>query len=50
MAFKPQAENMCRLVDSTQPGVRLARKQHLLVRVSHWLNVLLLAGCVAATT
>ena len=33
---------------STQPVVRLARKHHLLVRVSHWLNVLLLAGLIVS--
>jgi len=37
MASRPKA--------SHQPGVRLVRKHHLLVRVSHWLNGLLLAGC-----
>lgn len=30
------------------PGVRLVRKHHLLVRVSHWLNVLLLAGLIVS--
>ena len=29
-------------------GVRLTRKHHLLVRVSHWLNVLLLAGLIVS--
>ena len=29
---------------SSRPGARLVRKHHLLVRVSHWLNVPLLAG------
>src|SRR5258705_50870 len=48
MASKPQAENMCGLTASTQPGVRLARKHHLLVRASHWLNVLLLAGLIVS--
>ena len=33
---------------SPPPGVRLARKHHLLVRVSHWLNVLLLAGLIVS--
>ena len=50
MAFKPQVDSVCGLVASAQPVVRLIRKHHLLVRVSHWLDVLLLAGCVAATT
>jgi thiosulfate reductase cytochrome b subunit len=30
------------------PGVRLVRKHHLLVRVSHWLNVPLLAGLIVS--
>jgi cytochrome b subunit of formate dehydrogenase len=33
---------------SPPPGVRLVRKHHLLVRVSHWLNVLLLAGLIVS--
>jgi hypothetical protein len=33
---------------SAPPAVRLARKHHLLVRVSHWLNVLLLAGLIVS--
>src|SRR5258705_9879205 len=39
---------MCRFTASMQPGVRLARKHHLLVRASHWLNVLLLAGLIVS--
>jgi thiosulfate reductase cytochrome b subunit len=48
MASKPQAENMCGLVASTEPVVRLVRKHHVLVRVSHWLNLLLLAGLIVS--
>ena len=33
---------------SPLPRVRLARKHHLLVRVSHWVNVLLLAGLIVS--
>ena len=33
---------------SSPTGVRLARKHHLLVRVSHWLNLLLLAGLIVS--
>lgn len=33
---------------STPPRVRLVRKHHLMVRVSHWLNVLLLAGLIVS--
>jgi thiosulfate reductase cytochrome b subunit len=46
MVSKPQAETSADSIASTQPGVRLARRHHLLVRVSHWLNVLLLAGLI----
>lgn len=31
-----------------QPRVRVARKHHLPVRVSHWLNVLLLTGLIVS--
>ena len=48
MAFKPQADSASGLIASTQPAVRLAQKHHLLVRVSHWLNVLLLAGLIVS--
>ena len=37
-----------RLETSPPSTVRLARKHHLLVRVSHWLNVLLLAGLIVS--
>jgi hypothetical protein len=30
------------------PRVRVARSHHLLVRVSHWLNVLLLTGLIVS--
>jgi len=43
MACKMQLNDASGRVASTRPGVRLVRKHHLLVRVSHWLNVLLLA-------
>jgi len=33
---------------SPLPGVRLARKHHLLVRLSHWLNVPLLVGLIVS--
>jgi thiosulfate reductase cytochrome b subunit len=36
------------LVASAWPGARLVRKHHLLVRVSHWLNVLLLGGLIVS--
>src|SRR5258706_16080084 len=39
---------MCGFTASTQPRVRLVRKHHLLVRASHWLNVLLLAGLIVS--
>ncbi len=39
---------MCGVIVSTPPCVRLVRKHHLLVRVSHWLNVLLLAGLIVS--
>ena len=48
MVSKPQAETCADSIASTQPGVRLARRHHLLVRVSHWLNVLLLAGLIVS--
>jgi thiosulfate reductase cytochrome b subunit len=35
-------------VASSRPGARLVRKHHLLVRVSHWLNVPLLAGLIVS--
>src|SRR5258707_2466510 len=39
---------MCGVIVSAPPRVRLVRKHHLLVRVSHWLNVLLLAGLIVS--
>jgi hypothetical protein len=48
MVFTQQAETCADSIASTQPAVRLARKHHLLVRVSHWLNVLLLAGLMVS--
>jgi hypothetical protein len=36
------------LAASSRPGVRIVRKHHLLVRVSHWLNVPLLAGLIVS--
>ena len=48
MVSKPQAETCADSIASTKPRVRLARKHHLLVRVSHWLNVLLLAGLIVS--
>ena len=48
MTFRTQADNMCGLKVSTQPSLRLARKHHLLVRLSHWLNVPLLAGLIVS--
>lgn len=35
-------------IASPPPIVRLARKHHLLVRVSHWLNVVLLTGLIVS--
>jgi hypothetical protein len=32
----------------SEPGVRVARRHHLLVRVSHWLNVPILLGLIVS--
>src|ERR1700675_2680776 len=48
MVSKQRADNVRGPIPSTQPAVRLVRKHHLLVRVSHWLNVLLLAGLIVS--
>jgi thiosulfate reductase cytochrome b subunit len=48
MACKMQLNDAPGLVASSGPGVRLVRKHHLLVRVSHWLNVPLLAGLIVS--
>ena len=48
MASNLEAERCAESIASTQLAVRLARKHHLLVRVSQWLNVLLLAGLIVS--
>jgi len=48
MACKMQLNGAPGRVASSRPGARLVRKHHLLVRVSHWLNVLLLAGLIVS--
>jgi len=48
MACKMQLNDSPGRVAFSRPGARLVRKHHLLVRVSHWLNVLLLAGLIVS--
>jgi thiosulfate reductase cytochrome b subunit len=43
-----QRDDAAARTPAAQPRVRVVRKHHLLVRVSHWLNVLLLAGLVVS--
>src|SRR6478672_3161132 len=48
MASNLEAETCAESIASTQSAIRLVRTHHLLVRVSHWLNVLLLAGLIVS--
>jgi thiosulfate reductase cytochrome b subunit len=48
MDSKMQLNHAPGLADSSRPGARLVRKHHLFVRVSHWLNVPLLAGLIVS--
>ena len=48
MRSTTQLDDAAARTTAPPPPVRVARKHHLLVRVSHWLNVLLLTGLIAS--
>ena len=48
MRSTTQLDDAAARTTAPPPPVRVARKHHLLVRVSHWLNVLLLTGFIAS--
>ena len=48
MGSATQAQQAAARTTGPEPRLRVVRKHHLLVRVSHWLNVLLLTGLVVS--